>query len=364
MRSLRWKIVALFFASIALAAASSTVLVYFAAFLFMLDVLPRPVEQILRNLYFSIGVIPAAAIVGLLLFILYVVLLSYRSIRYLTEIQGAVRKLAEGDLTVTVPVRTKDEMGQLADHINRMARQWQASMEQERAAVRSNQELITNVSHDLRTPLTSIMGYMQYMHEERYRDEVELRHYIDIAFRKAQRLNRLVNDLFEYVRMTYGTMKLDREPIDLMELLRQLAAENRLALSESGMKLDIRGPDHPVILSADGDKLMRVFENLLTNAMKYGKDGRKVDVDVQPSDGMVTVRVINYGEPIPAADLPHLFERFYRVEKSRSDEKGGTGLGLAIGRSIVELHGGTITASSDRSGTCFTVALPLARQTE
>jgi len=123
----------------------------------------------------------------------------------------------------------------------------------------------------------------------------------------------------------------------------------------------MEGPVERVMVLADGDKLVRVFENLISNAVRYGQDGRRVDIRLSQAGGMARVDVINYGEPIPQKDLPFIFERFHRVDKSRSADTGGTGLGLAIARNIVELHQGTITASSDEAQTCFTVRLPIAQ---
>jgi signal transduction histidine kinase len=252
-------------------------------------------------------------------------------------------------------------MGKLAENINIMSAKLKSSMEEERQAVQAKQELITNVSHDLRTPLTSIKGYLQYIHENRYKDEVELMYYADIAYQKTLRLERMVNDLFEYTRVAYGQTKLKLVPIDLRELLGQLSAELRLMAEEAGMELAMDGPEERVMIKADGDKLVRVFENLISNAVRYGRDGRRVDIRLRQSGEMAEVRVINYGEPIPRKDLPYIFDRFHRVDKSRSADTGGTGLGLAIARNIVELHQGTITAASDEAQTCFTVKLPLYR---
>jgi signal transduction histidine kinase len=242
-----------------------------------------------------------------------------------------------------------------------MAMRLKASLDEERRAVKSKQELVTNVSHDLRTPLTSIFGYLQYIRENRYKDEVELMYYVDIAYQKARRLERMVNDLFDYTRMAYGQTKLARTQIDLTELLSQLAAELDPFVRQAEMELHLDGPEERLMLPADGDKLVRVFENLISNAVRYGKDGRRIDIIVRSDkvNNRAVVRVINYGDPIPAAQLPLIFERFHRVDKSRSDETGGTGLGLAIARSIVELHGGTIEAASSDAETCFTVTLPL-----
>jgi len=357
MRSMRWKLVGLFFLSAFLAVITCLSLAIVAIVLYEYNWLP--VRGVIKFLNDQVGPIPTMIIVGLILFVFYVIALSFRHIRYLEEIGQAVQMLSTGQLDHRIPIRTKDEMGKLAENINIMSARLKSSMEEERQAVQAKQELVTNVSHDLRTPLTSIKGYLQYIHENRYKDEVELMYYADIAYQKTLRLERMVNDLFEYTRFAYGQTRLNLSRIDLRELLGQLCAELRLMAEEAGMELALDGPDEHVMIKADGDKLVRVFENLIANAVRYGRDGRRVDLTVRPSGDKAEVRVINYGEPIPQKDLPHIFDRFHRVDKSRSADTGGTGLGLAIARNIVELHQGTISAESDEAQTCFTVRLPL-----
>jgi signal transduction histidine kinase len=244
-----------------------------------------------------------------------------------------------------------------------MAVQLKKSMEEERLAVQAKNELITNVSHDLRTPLTSIIGYLRLIEDDRYKDEVELRYYTNIAYEKSRRLERMVNDLFEYTKISYGENVLKRSDINLNELIGQLAADFSLLLAEADMEIRLSFQQEKVIIVADGDMLMRALENLLSNAIKYGKHGRHIDVDVQLASDSVHIRIINYGQSIPSSDLTQIFDRFYRVEKSRSEETGGSGIGLAIVKSIIELHQGSITVSSTERQTVFEVTLPLNEST-
>jgi len=226
-------------------------------------------------------------------------------------------------------------------------------------AEQSKSELITNVSHDLRTPLTSIIGYLRLIGEDRYQDEVELRYYTDIAYKKSRRLERMVNDLFEYTQMSYGKNILNRSVIDMHALIGQLAADFTFQLSEAGMEIRVSDQMGKSVILADGEKLMRALENLISNAMKYSKAGKYIDVSVTQSADQVIVQLKNYGPKIPASDLTHIFERFYRAEKSRSEQTGGSGLGLAIVKSIIEAHEGSITVSSSEQETVFEISLPL-----
>lgn len=299
-------------------------------------------------------------------FAAFLVLFQLRRYRYYAQMIRAVRHIAEGHFDRQVPVKQPKDFGILAGDINSLITELRRSLDDERRAEQTKNELITNVSHDLRTPLTSILGYLGLIDEDRYRDEVELRQYVVIANEKAKRLHVLINDLFEYTRMRGGALPLRTVPMNLVELVGQLLVQHRLGMEQAGMEAALHAPNGPVGIVGDPDKLVRVFENLLTNAMRYGRDGKRVDVSVTASGAEAVVDVANYGEPISAADLPFIFDRFYRADKSRTDGGeaggGGSGLGLAIAKGIVEHHGGSIAAYSDPRRTVFQVRLPLAAQ--
>jgi signal transduction histidine kinase len=195
--------------------------------------------------------------------------------------------------------------------------------------------------------------------QDRYRDEVELRYYVNMAYEESIRLKKLLQDLFEYTRLQDKEMKLYRSKINLVEMLHQIAAHFAWQFQESGMECRIVFEVQQLYVIADGDKLRRVYENLITNAIRYGHEGKYVDIRGRIEDKEIVTEVVNYGEPIPRADLPHLFDRFYRVEKSRAKHTGGSGIGLAIAKHIVDLHQGTIGAESDQYRTIFNVKLPI-----
>ncbi|WP_274363690.1 sensor histidine kinase [Paenibacillus thermotolerans] len=293
-------------------------------------------------------------------FILFMVIFNIGRFRYTVRMIESVRRISQGQFNEKVPVQKGSELGDLAGYINTFVTQLNESLEDERRAEQTKNELITNVSHDLRTPLTSILGYLGLVEQDRYRDEVELRHYVGIAYDKAQRLNVLINDLFEYTRMRYDAVPLYGMKLNLVELLAQLLEQYRLPLAQNGMEGTLRHEENAIPIYGDPNKLVRVFENLVENAMVYGKEGRRIDIAAYRAGAEAVVEVANYGEPIPTVDLPHIFDRFYRVEKSRAEHTGGSGLGLAIVKSIVDRHGGTITVSSDSSRTCFYVRLPIS----
>lgn len=185
----------------------------------------------------------------------------------------------------------------------------------------------------------------------------QVKHYTTIAYTKSQRLEKLIDELFEITRMNYGMLTVEQRPLDLSELLVQLNEELYPLLENNG--LTARMEVTPQLrITGDGELLARVFENLLTNAVRYGKDGRYVDLRCYPEGGNIIVQVINYGDMIPAAELPFLFDMFYTGDRARTHQEGSTGLGLFIAKNIVEQHQGTISVQSDTIRTLFEVRLP------
>ncbi|WP_018752478.1 sensor histidine kinase [Paenibacillus sanguinis] len=308
----------------------------------------------------NIGFPLAYYLMGVPIILLFSLYFYRRGIRrhekkYLELLIEEVHKIEDGSVR-KIPVENVGQLGQLATDINRMVERLRTSMEEERRAEQTKNELITNVSHDLRTPLTSITGYLGLIEQDRYRDEVELRYYVNMAYEESLRLKQLLQDLFEYTRMQNKEMKLDKTRINLAEMLYQISAHFGWQMQENGMEFRIY-LQGPLMVQADGDKLRRVYENLITNAIRYGQEGRYIDIRGWEEGNEVVTEIVNYGEPIPAADHPHLFDRFYRVEKSRTVHSGGSGIGLAIAKHIVNLHQGAIGVESNEFRTAFIVRL-------
>ncbi|WP_029595472.1 sensor histidine kinase [Exiguobacterium chiriqhucha] len=226
-------------------------------------------------------------------------------------------------------------------------------------ADRLKHELVTNVAHDLRSPLTSITGYLDLIHSDRYRDEVELRHYIQVIHENAIHLKGLINDIFDYTFLQNDRIALQTSEVRLDELLNQLIMQSTLRLSEVEMEARFSSSAKRPIVEGDALKLVRVFENILENAIRYGRDGTYIDTFIEDTDEVVLINMTNYGEEaIPSRDIPYVFERFFRVEKSRAHYTGGSGLGLAIAKSIIDLHEGEIHVTSQPRKTTFTIILP------
>lgn len=231
-------------------------------------------------------------------------------------------------------------------------------------------DLVTYLAHDLKTPLTSVIGYLSLLDEVPDMPDAQRARYTGIALDKACRLERLVNEFFDITRYSLTNIELELAPVDLAGLLVQLADEFYPALSAHGnvARVTVAGavrtveqPGEPLVVTADAARLARVFGNLLRNAIAYSDEGTPVEIEAAVGEGSVVVTVSDTGATIPSHKLRAIFDRFFRLDEARGSATGGAGLGLAIAREIVELHGGSIFATSENGRTTFTVELPLSR---
>ena len=294
-------------------------------------------------------------LLGICIFSFTFLFLQKRSLKYIEKIASAVQNIAEGDLTTQVEVVGDDEFSLMASSLNRMGEEIRELMEKERESERTKNELITNVAHDLRTPLTSIIGYLELLSKGIPIPQEMQQKYIEIVYTKAKRLEKLIEDLFGFTKV--GKVSMNVGKVDIVKLLGQLLEEFYPSFADKELTYELVSNVPAQVITADGNLLARLFDNLINNAIKYGAEGKKVLVNVLAEEEVVTVSVTNYGYVIPADELPLIFNKFYRVEQSRSTSTGGTGLGLAIAKNIVDMHGGTISVASDLNGTVFTVKL-------
>lgn len=319
----------------------------------------RGMENSLVLLFYRPGtmIVLLYVLLGIGVFSVSFLLLQSRSMRYISRISSAMREIAEGDLNITLDVEGDDEFADMAENLNNMVEELRQLMDRERESERTKNELITNVAHDLRTPLTSIIGYLELLSGPVKLNEEMQKKYLDITYKKSKRLQKLIEDLFGFTKLNYGKISMKVSKVDIVKLLSQMLEEFYPNFMEKNLAYELQSNVTAKVITADGNLLARLFDNLINNAIKYGSEGKKIIVKVDAADTVVTVSVTNFGYVIPKEELPLLFEKFYRVEQSRSVNTGGTGLGLAIAKNIVDMHGGTIGVTSDLNGTVFTVKL-------
>ena len=310
--------------------------------------------------YFDWIVLLILAAGSCVLFVVIFNLLTRNVTRYIEEITTSIQKLSQGDFSTRVDVRYENEFSIIAQNLNVMALDLKLAKEKEEKAESTKNELITNVAHDLRTPLTSIIGYLDILNTKPDITDNERSKYMDIAYNKSKRLESLINDLFSFTKLSYGNMPIKSGMLDVVKLLEQQMEEFYPVFKEHQLICEFKANEPSAIILGDGEMIARAFDNLISNAIKYGKNGKIVKVITKKEANYIKVSVINYGSVIPKEDLPYIFDRFYRVEQSRTEGTGGTGLGLPIAKSIVEKHGGRIEARSSMAGTVFEVYLKLA----
>lgn len=297
---------------------------------------------------------------GAILFTCLFIFYLQRYYRYIADITEGINRIAGGDFESKIPVRYKDELSSVADTVNRLSVSIQKMIAMQKENEQSKNDLITSIAHDLRTPLTSLIGYLDLVRLGKVMDEKTKEKYVGIAYQKAKRLQNLIEDLFAYTQLNSGTVTLRNSELDMVKFLEQIAEEFYPIFKDSNLEYTFHTKVTKAIVYGDGDMLERVFANLYGNAVKYGIDGEKVKASLEEKENTFEINITNYGKLIPKEEIEQIFERFYRVDSSRSGETGGTGLGLAIARNIVMMHGGSITASSNIGGTTFTVTLKKA----
>ncbi len=289
------------------------------------------------------------------------VLITYyfisRPLRYLDEAVAASAQLA--NLT-SEPIVLSPAMADTQNELNLVREQALENAWAAKDAEQRKNDLIVYLAHDLKTPLTSVIGYLTLLRDEPQISPELRAKYTGIALDKAQRLEELINEFFDITRFSLTHLTLQEETVSLTRLLQQLIYEFLPIFREKGLTCDPAiAPD--ISISCDPAKLERVFDNLLRNAVNYSYPDTAIAISLATEGDHAVVRVQNHGKTIPREKLDKIFEQFFRLDASRASTTGGAGLGLAIAKEIVELHGGTIAAESADETIAFTVTLPLSR---
>ena len=300
-------------------------------------------------------------VVGLSVLTLVVLRALYSSIaRPVEELSVQMQKLNDGDFSARVPVRSLNEIGSLQSNFNRAAERIGFMIGELRQLDQMKSEFISTVSHELRTPLTSIGGYVKLISSGDAGPVTDTQHeFLGIVESNVERLTVLINDILDMERMESGKFQLLKEPQDLREILRECRETLLLLAHHKGLDLRLKIPDRIPPVLGERARLIQIFTNLISNAIKYTNWGH-VEIQVEPKDFAVLVRVSDSGIGIPSEEQGKLFEKFYRTDAGLASREKGTGLGLAITRRLVEAHGGTVSVESEAGrGSVFTVSLPL-----
>ncbi|GAA5347168.1 sensor histidine kinase [Planifilum fimeticola] len=327
--------------------------------LFFLGILTHTIYRIEKLSPYFRPISAFAFFLGIVFFAVLFYLIVYRKIEYLKYISRKVMEIANKGFGTTIEIRGNDEISELCRNINAMSLELKNKFERERELEKSKNELIIGISHDLRTPLTSAKGYLQLLKDKKYQSDEELETYIQIAYDRMEMLEDLIEDLFEYTRLQ-GEIRLNKQRLCLNDILLQFVIDYGPLFEKERLALKSTIPQEKYYVEIDPDKFVRIMENLLGNALKYSLRPSSVWVSLSPEDQGVRLTVKNKTQPIDEENLSRLFDRFYRLEKSRSKETGGTGLGLSIAKRLVELHGGKIWADGEEDVIRLHVWLPVA----
>lgn len=257
-------------------------------------------------------------------------------------------------------IRLHPQLREVEQHMNEVKLQIHRNERLAKEAEQRKNDLVVYLAHDLKTPLTSVIGYLTLLKEEQMISPKLREKYLSISLGKAERLEELINEFFEITRFNLTHLELEMSEISLDRMLEQLVYEFHPMLKEKGLRCELGLEPEHIKLSCDPEKLQRVFDNLLRNAVLYSSEGSAVGIHAKAVGEKVRIQVENIGVTIPPGKLARVFEQFYRLDSARQSRTGGAGLGLAIAKEIVKLHQGRIWAESREGKTVFTVELPVS----
>lgn len=305
--------------------------------------MPDVTSYVTENYLLAMNMIYIVVLLGIAVFLLVFTLFVNKKVKYIKFLSSEVKVIKDEDFGKTIEVRGQDELAELCSSINNMSLELREKIDNEKKIEQNKNELITNVSHDLRTPLTSILGYVDLLKQNCFEDKEKFVEYISIIDERSKSLNTLINELFEYTKLNSHDIKLNYSTVEICSLVEQLSGEYSLIFKKEGLELISEIPEEDIFVDIDIQMIVRALENLLINAKKYSVRNSQVLVKLLQESNDIVISVENKVENISQDDLDNLFERFYKVDKARKTGDS-TGLGLSIVKRVVELHKGLVKA--------------------
>ncbi|SDJ61941.1 HAMP domain-containing protein [Salimicrobium halophilum] len=317
----------------------------------------QQMTNVLHVLFLSIGI---GLLTLLLMIIIWTTYISRTILTPLKQIYKATEEMRDGNLDYPIRYRRKDEIGRFIQGFDYMRQHLKESSVKQQQYEESRKELIASISHDLRTPLSSIKGYVEGLRDGIVRDEEKKRHYLQVIHDKTTHLDHLIEDLFEFSKMEVDQLPMDKEVVNASDYFKDLLHNYQAELIDQHVQVTYTENIDSVSILIDPLRLSQVMNNLLENAVRYGSDRIWIDVHSDQNRRELVVRIADNGQGIEEEDLSYIFTSFYRAEKSRTTEKGGSGLGLSIVKYIVKAHGGDIQVDSEEEkGSTFVFTIPL-----
>lgn len=322
------------------------------------NVYPNIKDHIGTDYFLSINLAYLVIFLGVSIFLAVFVILVNRKVKYIKFITKEVKVIKDEGFGKTIEVKGRDELAELCMGINDMSVELRQKIDNEKIIEKGKNELITSVSHDLRTPLTSIIGYIDLLKKNGFHDKEKFNNYLEVIDERTKMLNKLINELFEYTKLNSHDIKLNYSEVEIVSLIEQIVGEYIPIFNKEGLEIEKDIIYKDIFINIDIEKIVRALENILTNAKKYSLKNSKVLIKVFEENNYVVISISNKSENISIYDLENIFERFYKVDKSRED-LDSTGLGLSIVKRIVELHNGVVKANLYDNIITFKIYLPI-----
>ena len=327
-------------------------------FQWLYDISPE-VYNNFREFFYSITSVRTLIIPILIIWIIGTLVLLYRLLKkvfgYIDEVGKATEDLVNKDVEY---IELPDELEEIKNRMNHLKRESEKNEKLAKENEEKKDELIVYLAHDIKTPLTSMIGYLSILDEIDDMPKNKQKNYISVALDKSYKLEDLINELFDVARFNSEKIVLEKEELNLNLMLEQIIDDFYPTLREVNKSIKLNY-DKQITMDADPDKLSRVFNNLIKNAISYSKEESEIVINLKNDNNNAIIEVINKGKQISKEKLSKIFEKFYRLDSARTSRTGGSGLGLAIAKDIVDLHNGTIIAESNEEETTFRVSLPL-----